>query len=151
MTQDFDPHRMLSVGELAQRSGAPVSTLHFYERQGLIRSLRTAGNQRRYFRATLRWIAIIKVAQQVGIPLAQIKRTFERLPPGRPPTSGDWRAMAEAWRRDLDRRILGLTQLRDQLGDCIGCGCLSIDACPLRNPNDALGEHGAGPRLWSSR
>jgi MerR family redox-sensitive transcriptional activator SoxR len=147
MTRAFDPHRLLGVGELAQRSGVPVSTLHFYERQGLIRSLRTAGNQRRYFRATLRWIAVIKVAQQVGIPLALIKQTLEQLPPGRPPTAGDWQAMAEGWRKELDRRILGLTQLRDQLGDCIGCGCLSINTCPLRNPNDALAVRGAGPRL----
>jgi MerR family redox-sensitive transcriptional activator SoxR len=147
MTRAFDPHRLLSVGELAQRSGVPVSTLHFYERQGLIRSLRTQGNQRRYFRAVLRWIAIIKVAQQVGIPLALIKQTLEQLPTGRPPTEEDWRAMAEGWREDLDRRILGLTQLRDRLGECIGCGCLSIHTCPLRNPNDSLAREGPGPRL----
>jgi MerR family transcriptional regulator, redox-sensitive transcriptional activator SoxR len=149
MTNAFDPYRLLSVGELARRSGVPVSTLHFYERQGLIRSLRTSGNQRRYFRAILRWIAIIKVAQQVGVPLALIKETLGKLPNGRPPSADDWRAMAEGWRRELDRRILGLTQLRDQLGDCIGCGCLSIDTCPLRNPNDSLGERGPGPRLLS--
>jgi MerR family redox-sensitive transcriptional activator SoxR len=147
MTRAFDPHGFLSVGELAQRSGVPVSTLHFYERQGLIQSLRTSGNQRRYFRAVLRWVAIIKVAQQVGIPLALIKATLEQLPRGRPPTAEDWQAMAEGWRQELDRRIRGLTQLRDQLGDCIGCGCLSIHTCPLRNPNDALAECGPGPRL----
>jgi MerR family redox-sensitive transcriptional activator SoxR len=146
-TRAFDPQGLLTVGELAQRSGVPVSTLHFYERQGLIHSLRTQGNQRRYFRAVLRWVAIIKVAQQVGIPLALIKETLEHLPRGRPPTGEDWQAMAEGWRKELDRRIRGLTQLRDQLGDCIGCGCLSIHTCPLRNPNDALAERGPGPRL----
>ena len=149
MTKPIDPFRLLTVGELARRSGVPVSTLHFYERQGLIQSLRTSGNQRRYFRAILRWIAIIKVAQQVGIPLALIKETLATLPPGRPPSAEDWQAMAEGWRQELDRRILGLTQLRDQLGDCIGCGCLSIHTCPLRNPGDALGARGPGPRLLS--
>lgn len=149
VTPAFDPHRLLTVGELARRSGVPVSTLHFYERQGIIQSLRTQGNQRRYFRAVLRWIAIIKVAQQVGIPLALIRETFRQLPAGRPPTEEDWQAMAESWRQELDRRILGLTQLRDQLGECIGCGCLSIHTCPLRNPNDTLAERGAGPRLWA--
>jgi MerR family redox-sensitive transcriptional activator SoxR len=148
MAPTFDPHRLLSVGELARRSGVPVSTLHFYERQGLIRSLRTQGNQRRYFRAVLRWIAVIKVAQQVGIPLALIKETLSQLPDGRPPSEQDWQAMAAGWREELDRRITGLTQLRDQLGECIGCGCLSIHTCPLRNPSDALAERGPGPRLW---
>jgi MerR family redox-sensitive transcriptional activator SoxR len=143
----FDPHALLTVGELAQRSGVPVSTLHFYERQGLIHSLRTQGNQRRYFRAVLRWVAIIKVGQQVGVPLALIRETLKQLPRGRPPTGEDWQAMAEGWRKELDRRIRGLTQLRDQLGDCIGCGCLSIHTCPLRNPNDALAARGPGPRL----
>ena len=149
MTKKFAPDRLLTVGEIAKRSGVPISTLHFYERQGLIRSLRTSGNQRRYFRAILRWIAIIKIAQQVGIPLAHIKETLGKLPHGRPPSAEDWQAMAEGWRKELDRRILGLTQLRDQLGDCIGCGCLSIHACPLRNPNDALAKRGPGPRLLS--
>jgi MerR family redox-sensitive transcriptional activator SoxR len=149
MTRAIDPHGLLSVGELARRSGVPVSTLHFYERQGLIQSLRTAGNQRRYFRAMLRGVAVIKVAQQVGIPLATIKQTLEKLPRGRPLTADDWQAMARSWREELERRIRGLTQLRDQLGDCIGCGCLSLHTCPLRNPNDALGERGPGPRLLS--
>jgi MerR family redox-sensitive transcriptional activator SoxR len=149
MARAFDPHSLLSVGELAARSGVPVSTLHFYERQGLIRSLRTAGNQRRYFRAVLRWVAVIKVAQQVGIPLASVKQMLDQLPQGRAPTADDWRAMAERWRDELDRRIRGLTQLRDRLGDCIGCGCLSIHACPLRNPDDALAKRGPGPGLLS--
>src|SRR5580658_3920768 len=102
MKRALDPHGFLSVGELARRSGVPVSTLHFYERQGLILSLRTSGNQRRYFRATLRWVAIIKVAQQVGMPLALIKQTLEQLPRGRALTADDWQAMAERWRKELD-------------------------------------------------
>lgn len=137
----------LSIGEVATRSGVPVSTLHFYESKGLLHSWRNEGNQRRYPRAVLRWVAVIKVAQRAGLPLAAIRAALERLPKDAPPTAEDWRAMSERWRDNLDRRILSLTQLRDQLSDCIGCGCLSVQSCPLRNPGDELASHGPGPRL----
>jgi len=139
--------RELSVGEVAARSGVAVSTLHFYESKGLIRSNRNRGNQRRYPREVLRRVAIIKVAQRTGIPLAEIKEALSTLPEGRTPTAADWRRLSQRWKADLDLRIERLTRLRDQLTDCIGCGCLSTEHCPLRNPYDELGEQGPGPRL----
>ena len=141
------PGGSLSVGEVAKRSGVAVSTLHFYETKGLIFSLRTEGNQRRYPRGILRRVAVIKVAQRTGIPLASIQAALARLPDGRAPTAEDWAQLSGAWRTELDERIRRLTQLRDQMDDCIGCGCLSLKACPLRNPQDALAAQGAGPRL----
>ena len=140
-------HVELSVGVAANRSGVAVSTLHFYEAQGLIKGSRTQGNLRRYPREVLRRIATIKVAQKAGIPLATIQRALASLPEDRAPTREDWRRLSTGWRKELDSRIKKLTQLRDRLDDCIGCGCLSITACPLRNPLDELAEQGAGPRL----
>jgi MerR family redox-sensitive transcriptional activator SoxR len=137
----------LSVGEVAARSGVAVSTIHFYEAKGLIRGWRNAGNQRRYPRGVLRRVAIIKVAQRAGVPLADIAAALAHLPQDRAPSREDWTALSAAWRADLDRRIGRLTRLRDQMDGCIGCGCLSLSLCPLRNPDDALGREGAGPRL----
>lgn len=137
---------VLSVGELAARSGVAVSALHFYERQGLIQGGRNAGNQRRYGREVLRRVAIIKVAQRAGIPLASIREALDTLPDGRTPTTADWTRLSRRWRADLDVRIDQLTRLRDQLDGCIGCGCLSLKACPLRNPGDVAGAGGAGAR-----
>lgn len=139
--------RELTVGEVARRSGVAVSTLHFYEAKGLIRSRRSDGNQRRYPRGVLRRVAVIKVAQRTGIPLAVIARALATLPADRAPSAEDWARLSAAWRDELDARIERLSRLRDQLSDCIGCGCLSMAACPLRNPQDSLGEAGAGPRL----
>ena len=137
----------LSVGEVAARSGVAVSALHFYEAKGLIRSVRNRGNQRRYPRNVLRRVAVIKVAQRTGIPLAGIREALAALPDRRTPTAADWRRLSVRWRKELDDRIARLTQLRDYLDGCIGCGCLSLKACPLRNPGDVLGDDGAGPRL----
>ena len=136
----------LTVGELAARSGVAVSALHFYERQGLLTSRRTAGNQRRYRRDALRRVALIRIAQRAGIPLADIRSALAGLPDGRTPTLGDWQRLARGWQADLDRRIRHLQQLRDGFTDCIGCGCLSIDRCALANPGDELGTRGPGPR-----
>lgn len=144
------PAGTLSVGEVAKRGGVAVSTLHFYETKGLIRSLRTEGNQRRYPRGVLRRVAVIKIAQRTGIPLAAIREALARLPDDRAPTVEEWSALSRAWRAELDERIRRLSQLRDQLDDCIGCGCLSLKTCPLRNPQDALAAQGAGPRLLES-
>ncbi|KRA74123.1 MerR family transcriptional regulator [Lysobacter sp. Root667] len=138
----------LSVGQMAQRSGVAVSTLHFYETKGLIHSQRTAGNQRRYGRDMLRRIAIIRVAQRVGMPLATILQAFSTLPDGRTPTRKDWERLSAAWREELDERIQKLSQMRDTLDDCIGCGCLSIDRCRLANPGDVLAEDGQGAQRW---
>ena len=137
----------LGVGEVARRSGVAVSALHFSETKGLIRSHRTRGNQRRFARSVLRRIAVIKVAQKAGIPLATIAKALASLPQNVAPTPADWRRLSSAWRKDLDSRIRKLMELRDRLDDCIGCGCLSTTACPLRNPDDALAKKGAGPRL----
>lgn len=137
----------LTVGEAAARSGVPVSTLHFYESKGLIRSVRNAGNHRRFARAELRRIAVIRVAQRAGISLEEIKQELATLPENRPLSAKDWKRLSARWKRDLDDRIARLETLRDQLGDCIGCGCLSIESCPMRNPGDRLAKKGPGPHL----
>ena len=136
----------ITVGQLAARSGVAVSALHFYEARGLISSRRTAGNQRRYPRVTLRRVAFIRASQRVGIPLSRIKVALDTLPAGRTPTPRDWARLSAAWRQDLDDRIAQLQDLRDRLTDCIGCGCLSMDTCLLANPDDALAAEGTGPR-----
>jgi MerR family redox-sensitive transcriptional activator SoxR len=141
-------HRLheLTVGQLAERSGVAVSALHFYESKGLIRSRRTAGNQRRFTRDTLRRVSFIKVSQRVGIPLSEIKKALATLPEERTPTVEDWARLSETWRTDLDNRIAQLERLRDDLTECIGCGCLSISKCALANPYDRCGDEGPGPR-----
>lgn len=141
------PPSDLSVGELARRSGVAVSAIHFYETEGLIAGWRTSANHRRYPRGTLRRIAIIKVAQRAGIPLKQIAEALASLPPGTVPTAKDWARFSARWKDDLDERIARLTRLRDQLTACIGCGCLSLRDCPLRNPDDMLASQGPGPRI----
>jgi len=147
MPSPTDLPRELSVGELSRRSGVPVSTLHFYEAEGLIRGWRSAGNQRRFPRGILRRVAIIKVAQRAGVSLKEIKDALARLPQDRAPTPDDWANMSAAWRDGLDERIRKLVAIRDQLTSCIGCGCLSLSVCPLRNPADRLGQEGNGARL----
>lgn len=140
------PAGELTVGQLSERSGVAVSALHFYERQKLIESRRTTGNQRRYKRDTLRRVAMIRIAQRVGIPLAEVAGVLAMLPNGRTPNRQDWERISESWQDRLDRRILELQQLRDDFRSCVGCGCLSIDHCTLANPNDVLAAKGAGPR-----
>jgi MerR family redox-sensitive transcriptional activator SoxR len=140
-------HRELSVGEVANRCGVAVSAIHFYEAKGLIASWRNHGNQRRYPREVLRRVSLVKVAQRLGIPLASIKQALDSLPKGRTPTDQDWKKLSARWHADIDGRIARLTRLRDQLTGCIGCGCLSMRECPLRNPWDELSERGAGPQL----
>jgi len=147
MTQRIDTTRALSVGEVARRSGVAISTVHFYEAKGLIEGWRSGGNQRRYTRDVLRRIAVIRVAQRAGIGLADIRAAFAAVPAGRTLTAQDWGALSSAWRAELDARIRALTQLRDELDGCIGCGCLSLSDCPLRNPGDRLSETGAGAVL----
>ena len=136
----------LTVGQVASRSGVAVSALHFYEAEGLIRSTRTAGNQRRYPREVLRRVAFIRASQAVGIPLRRIKEALDRLPDERTPTRRDWERLSAAWRDDLDQRITALQHLRDRLTGCIGCGCLSLRVCQLSNPNDVAAAEGAGAR-----
>jgi MerR family transcriptional regulator, redox-sensitive transcriptional activator SoxR len=139
--------KQLTVGEVAQRSGVAVSTLHFYEAKGLIRSWRTNGNQRRYEREVLRRVAIIRVAQRTGMELEEIRKALKALPRERTPNAEDWKKLSASWKNELNARIDRLARLRDQLDGCIGCGCLSMGACPLRNPWDRLSRRGPGPRL----
>lgn len=136
----------LSVGEVAERSGVAVSALHFYERKGLIQSNRTDGNQRRYDREVLRRLAIIRMGQDLGVPLAEIGEQLKLLPEGKPASKADWARMSSRWRDRLDRRITLMTRLRDELTGCIGCGCLSLRNCPLYNREDTLAAQGPGPR-----
>lgn len=136
----------LSIGTVANRAGVNVSALRFYEERGLIRSRRSDGGQRRYRRSVLRRVAFIQVAQRVGLTLEEIGRALATLPGDDGLTSADWRTLSTAWRPMLDERIRLLEGLRDELGSCIGCGCLSLDRCRLRNPNDRAAGLGAGPR-----
>jgi len=136
----------LTVGQVAHRSGVAISTIHFYEKQGLIEGWRTSGNQRRYHRGVLRRIAIIRIAQRAGVPLTIIKNALADLPHDHVPSAQDWRSFTEAWTGMLDERITALLQLRDQIASCIGCGCLSLQDCPLRNPMDELARLGPGPQ-----
>ena len=140
----MDRAQELTPGEMALRSGVAVSALHFYEREGLITSRRTSGNQRRYSRDMLRRVAFIRMSQRLGIPLARIREALATLPDDRVPTSKDWARLSAGWRQDLDDRILHLQRLRDNLAGCIGCGCLSLKSCQLANPEDALAEQGPG-------
>lgn len=134
----------LTPGEVADRAGVAVSALHFYEREGLITSIRTVGNQRRYHRDVLRRIAFVRVSQGVGVSLAAIRDALATLPEGRTPTKADWARLSRSWRGDLEDRIARLERLRDTLDDCIGCGCLSMRSCALANPGDVLHRHGPG-------
>lgn len=136
----------LTVGQVSARTGVAVTALHFYESKGLIKSRRTSGNQRRYARDTLRRVAVIRVAQRLGIPLSVVRGALQSLPSNRTPNRQDWEDLSRIWRADLDARIKELTVLRDSLSDCIGCGCLSVSNCPLTNPYDSLGKLGPGPR-----
>lgn len=136
----------LSIGDLARRAGVAASTLRFYETEGLIHGGRSSGNQRRYPKDTLRRVAFIRVAQSVGLGLAEVRQALATLPEARTPTAADWRRLSSAWQPLLQARIDALTALRDQLQSCIGCGCLSLKACRLYNPGDGAARWGAGPR-----
>lgn len=134
----------LTVGDVARRSGLAVSAIHFYERKGLIFADRTGGNQRRYGRDVLRRLALVRAAQEVGLPLSEVAEALSALPQKRTPTPQDWREIATRWAERLDQRIRILEGLRHDLDGCIGCGCLSLQRCHLVNPADRLGEEGTG-------
>ena len=136
----------VAIGALAQRAGVTASALRFYEAQGLIRGSRSAGNQRRYPKETLRRVAFIRIAQSVGLSLDEIRAALATLPEQRTPTRADWARLSRAWKPLLQARIASLTALRDQLDSCIGCGCLSLKTCKLYNPADAAARLGSGPR-----
>ena len=138
-------HRDLTPKEVSDRSGVAVSALHFYEREGLIESRRTTGNQRRYHRDVLRRLAFIQFSQKLGIPLREVSAALATLPTDRTPTKADWARLSARWRGDLDDRIERLRRLRDSLEGCIGCGCLSLQSCAVHNDRDALAPLGPGP------
>ncbi len=138
----------LAIGEVSGRSGVAASALRYYETEGLISSERSAAGQRRYSRDVLRRIAVIKTAQSLGMPLSEIKAAFASLPARRTPTTGDWQKLSRRWHKRISIQIEQLTRLRDHLDDCIGCGCLSLASCPLRNPQDIAAEAGPGARLF---
>ncbi|MGW9197760.1 redox-sensitive transcriptional activator SoxR [Micromonospora chersina] len=137
----------LTIGQLSERSGVAPSALRYYERLGLIRAERTGGNQRRYARTELRRVAFIRISQQVGVSLEEIREALDSLPSARTPTPDDWAALSKSWRDRLDEKIRLLGKLRDDLDGCIGCGCLSLQRCTLYNPGDALAAEGPGARL----
>lgn len=134
---------LLTVSEVAARSGFAPSALRFYEREGLIHASRTSGNQRRYERSVLRRLAFVRAARNVGLRLDEVAAALATLPDGRPPTRADWSRLSRAWRHRLDDQISALTRLRDGLDSCIGCGCLSLKKCAMQNPADLAA--GAGP------
>jgi MerR family redox-sensitive transcriptional activator SoxR len=138
---------LLTIGDFAARSGVAQSALRYYEKEGLIRSTRTGGNQRRYHRSELRRVAFIRIAQQVGVSLDEIRDALTALPESRTPTKADWARLSARWRKRIEDRIALMERLRDQLTGCIGCGCLSMQRCQLINPADRLAEVGPGPRV----
>lgn len=136
----------LTIGQLSARTGVATSALRFYEDRGLIASERTDGNQRRYHRSVIRAVSVIKAAQEVGLSLREISDALASLPHGGTPTKKDWARLATGWRSNLDKRINELEALRDELADCIGCGCLSLTSCALFNPQDRMADSGTGAR-----
>src|SRR5919112_3709904 len=136
----------LTIGQVAARSGVAPSALRYYEEQGLVSSTRTAGGARRFPRSVLRRLAFVRAAQNVGLSLAEIRAALATLPEGRTPTARDWARLSAGWRARLDEQITALTQLRDGLSSCIGCGCLSLARCALFNPGDAAAAEGPGAR-----
>ena len=137
---------LLAIGEVSARSGMAASALRYYEDQGLISSTRTAGGARRYARSVLRRLAVIRAARNVGLSLPEIRSALDTLPSERPPTATDWARLSRGWRDRLDEQIAALTQLRDGLTSCIGCGCLSLGRCALSNPADMAAADGSGAR-----
>ena len=141
------PSALLTIGDLARRTGLSVSAIRFYEARGLVSAVRTAGNQRRFLRSDIRRLSFALIAQRLGLTVAEIEAELATLPPGRPPSRDDWTAISGRVRGALDARIAMLEKTRDLLDGCIGCGCLSLDNCALYNPGDRAARAGAGPRF----
>jgi MerR family transcriptional regulator, redox-sensitive transcriptional activator SoxR len=148
--QRHAPDELLSVGEMSRRTGVTPSALRFYEELGLIASERTGGNQRRYPRHMLRRVSLISVAKRLGIPLSDVQAVFETVPLDVTPSHADWQRASRQWKAQLEDRRHGIERLERELTGCIGCGCLSMRACGLLNPDDELGDDGAGPRRLGS-
>ena len=138
--------RFITIGQLATRTGVAVSAIRFYEEKRLLQSLRTGGNQRRFLRSDIRRVSFILIAQKLGLALSEIESQLAQLPQGRAPTLSDWQQISRRMRFEIDQRINLLTRTRNQLDQCIGCGCLSLQKCQLYNKDDRMGANGAGPR-----
>ena len=138
---------LLTIGELARRTGLAVSAIRFYEQRGLVSALRTSGNQRRFLRSDIRRLSFALIAQRLGLTLVEVQRELATLPNGRAPLQSDWESISTRLRTRLDERILMLSRTRDLLDGCIGCGCLSLERCALYNPGDRARRNGAGPRF----
>ncbi len=138
---------LLAIGDLAARTGLSVSAIRFYEARGLVSALRNSGGQRRFMRSDIRRLSFIRIAQQLGFTIEEIGALLGALPEGRTPTQKDWAKISRVFRRRLDERIAAMTQMREKLDQCIGCGCLSLRRCGLYNPQDRLAAQGAGPQL----
>ncbi len=136
----------ITIGQLAKRTGVAVSAIRFYEEKGLLQSLRTSGNQRRFLRSDIRRVSFILIAQRLGLALSEIEEELATLPEGRTPSPRDWQKISRRMRDQIDTRITLLTRTRAKLDGCIGCGCLSLQKCQLYNPNDKMGAAGPGPR-----
>lgn len=145
------PSALLSIGQLAARTGLSVSAIRFYETRGLVDPVRNAGGQRRFARSDIRRLAFVQIAQRLGFPLEAIQRQLAGLPRGRAPTRADWARISREFRAVLDSRIRTLERMRDRLDGCIGCGCLSLETCALYNPEDRAGRLGPGPRYVLGR
>ena len=141
----------LTIGQLSARAGVATSAIRFYESRGLIRSLRTTGNQRRFEQPTLRRLAFVRAAQRVGLTLEEIADALATLPENRTPTKADWTRLSRGWRPRIDAQIAQLERLRDTLDSCIGCGCLSLKRCSLSNPGDLVADRGPGPVFLEGR
>src|SRR5690348_14605082 len=144
----MDTTDLLTIGEVAARSGFPASALRYYEREGLLRTTRTSGGQRRYERSVLRRLAFIRAARTIGVGLEEVREALDRLPEGRTPNKADWTRLSKAWRGRLDEQIAALEAMRDGLDSCIGCGCLSLQRCKLSNPEDWIASRGPGAQIF---
>ena len=138
--------RFITIGRLSERTGVAVSAIRFYEEKGLLTALRTSGNQRRFLRSDIRRVSFILIAQKLGLALSEIETQLANLPHGRAPTLSDWQQISRRMRYEIDQRINLLSRTRNQLDQCIGCGCLSLEKCQLYNKNDRMGAQGSGPR-----
>lgn len=146
MSPDHAPDELLTIGEMSRRTGVAVSALRYYESLELIAAVRTSGNQRRFPRHMLRRVSLITVAKNLGVPLSDVQATFSSVPLDRTPSHEDWQRASRAWKRQLEERRRGIERLELELTGCIGCGCLSMKACALLNPDDALAATGSGAR-----
>ena len=146
MNPIYDPDDLLTIGEMGRRTGVAASALRYYEDLGLVGSVRTGGNQRRYPRHMLRRVSLISVAKRLGMPLSDVKEAFGEVPMESTPSHADWQRASRRWKKKLEERRRAIERLEHELTGCIGCGCLSLKACALLNPDDALAATGAGPR-----